>query len=505
MFKFLFFLILLVLTITIVLYAFSRLFLHMPSAFQFKSKKKGGMLSPKWMDWVEGAKPFGPIVYEYVVPRNTRQERYARSHEVHFCAVINDKFYDTDIADGFWIQYTKLLGTDPCAKHYYRTQNGEFFSITATLGKKDQFSTVPEKEMKRLLKDEPTLYAAYIPHASENKDLREYTVRKKKEEEAKKKETAEQGATDVTKEEKTVKEKKERKLHINSPFKTLVKAVKGKAEQIDSVDDKEEIVDKDQAQTALPTVFTDSSKGESTKTIVSEEKTTASSEQVESDSSQPTKNPVKKHKDDKPKTVIPENTTSENMFIDSIVDAYNESNEVNSGQQEASNNKKPQDSGRKNKKNVNKEKNGILKQDEKNNKNVQKTKEDDNTEQKEGRRNKSEDKKNDASAGNVSSDNVKEKPVEVKPKKQRQKRKGSQMTDLPNDIGYDNVATVEKQQELENAMFEEPIQEEDRIEDELKKEEEMKREEETQDKLKNLDKAAHNMDAMKYRTVSKEG
>ncbi len=78
------------------------------------------------------------------------------------------------------------------------------------------------------------------------------------------------------------------------------------------------------------------------------------------------------------------------------------------------------------------------------------------------------------------------------------------MTDLPSDIGYDNVAIVEKQQELENAMIAEPTLEEDKIEEELKKEEEKKKEEENQENFKNLDKNASVMTAMKYRTVSKE-
>lgn len=503
MFKFLFFLILLALIIAIILYAFSRLFLHMPRALQFKSKKNGGMLSSEWMDWMEEAKPLGSVIYEYVVPRKTRQERYARSHEVHFCAVINDKFYDTDIADGFWVQYTKLLGTDPCAKHYYRTQNGEFFSITATLGKKDQFSTVPEKEMKRLLKDEPTLYAAYIPHASENKDLREYTVRQKKkeEEEAREKEQKEQVIVDTAKEEKPGKKKKKEKLQPANPFRKWMKPFKENSEQKPSVDveDKKEDAGKDPEQATVPADSTDSSKNIHVEEQVDTKKGTATDEPAMSNPSQESKESVNKHKNDKQKPSVPENTISEDMDeLTDMANAFNESSEVNSEQQGLNTNKKSRDSEKKNKKN-NKSKNNASSQEKTNNENTKPVNEKDNVEQK--KESKNEDKEK---VTNEDSSNVSEKPAEVPtPKKQRQKRKGSQMTDLPNDIGYDNVAAVEKQQELENAMFEEPVQEEDMIEEELKKEEEKKKEMENQEKFRNLDKVASNMDAMKYRTVSK--
>lgn len=218
-----------------------------------------------------------------------------------------------------------------------------------------------------------------------------------------------------------------------------------------------------------------------------------------SNPSQESKESVNKHKNDKQKPSVPENTISEDMDeLTDMANAFNESSEVNSEQQGLNTNKKSRDSEKKNKKN-NKSKNNASSQEKTNNENTKPVNEKDNVEQK--KESKNEDKEK---VTNEDSSNVSEKPAEVPtPKKQRQKRKGSQMTDLPNDIGYDNVAAVEKQQELENAMFEEPVQEEDMIEEELKKEEEKKKEMENQEKFRNLDKVASNMDAMKYRTVSK--
>lgn len=67
---------------------------------------------------------------------------------------------------------------------------------------------MPEKEMKKLLRNEPALYAAYIPHASENKDLREFALRqKKKEEEEKAKEQEENNAEDIATNERDEKKK----------------------------------------------------------------------------------------------------------------------------------------------------------------------------------------------------------------------------------------------------------------------------------------------------------
>ena len=482
----------------------------MPRALQFKSKKDGGMLSPEWMNWMEKEKPLGPIIYEYVVPRKTRQERYARSHEVHFCAVINDKFYDTDIATEFWVQYTKLLGYDPCAKHYYRTGDGEFFSITAMLGKKDQFSIVPEKEMKKLLRNEPTLYAAYIPHASENKDLREYTVRQKKkeEEEAKKKEQEKQAKQTVAmkvKEEKPVRKKEVEKPKSNNPFKKWAKSIKDNSEQEVSanVDDKKEDIGKDHTKIESKLDFSDNSKNErEEKNTAIEEKTTPKGSADSVSSKMLDGSTVNERKKDKPKMSAPENTVSEDMDgLTDMADVFNACSEANAEEQESDNNKKPQNSGTKNKKADNQKKGNVTPQRKKNEENNQSTKEKDNPEQKVEQKKNNEDK---ANVVNTESNNVNERPVKSAPKKQRQKRKGSQMTDLPNDIGYDNVAAVEKQQALENAVLEEPVQEEDKIEEELEKAEKKKEEKKNQEKFKNLDKAASNMDAMKYRTVSED-
>ncbi len=483
----------------------------MPRALQFKSKKDGGMLSPEWMNWMEKEKPLGPIIYEYVVPRKTRQERYARSHEVHFCAVINDKFYDTDIATEFWVQYTKLLGYDPCAKHYYRTGDGEFFSITAMLGKKDQFSIVPEKEMKKLLRNEPALYAAYIPHASENKDLREYTVRQKKkeEEEAKKKEQGEQAkqtvATEV-KEEKPVKKREVEKSKPNNPFKKWAKSIKDSSEQEISadVDDKKEDIGKDHAKIESKPNSSDNSRNErEEKNAAVEEETTLKESAGSGSSKMLDESTVNERKKDKPKMSAPENTVSEDMDgLTDIANAFNEGlSEANAEQQESDNNKKPQNSGTKNKKTDNQGKRNATPQRKKNEENAQPTKKDGDTEQRAEQKKSNKDKTNTV---NTETNDVNERPVESAPKKQRQKRKGSQMTDLPNDIGYDNMAVVEKQQALENALFEEPAQEEDKIEEELEKAEKKKEEKKNQEKFKNLDKAASNMDAMKYRTVSED-
>lgn len=426
MYKFLFILILAVLIVTIILYGFSRFFLHMPRALQFKSKKEGGMWSFEWMEWMENSGSLGQTIYDFVVPRKTRQEYYAHSHQVHFCAVINDKFYNTDSATEFLVQYTKFLGYTPCAKHYYRTPSGEFFSITATLGKKDQFNIIPEKEMKRLLRDEPTLYATYIPHALEDKDLREYSERKKREEE-------------------------------------------------------EEAKKKEQAATEDKNISNKSAN-------LSESQT---SDMTLSD-----------HENDSRKKLMPENTVSKDMdALTDIFNVYNESCEADAEQCEADKRKKLHDSERKNKKNDNKEEDCTSPQKKVNGENAQSVNKQDNAKPKKEQKNKNEDEVN---VANASCDNVSKKPVVTTPKKKRQKRKGSQMTDLPNDIGYDNVAAVEKQQKLENMMFEEPIQEENQIEEALKKEEEKQKEKEKQEKLENLDKAASNMNAMKYRTVSKE-
>lgn len=503
MYKFLFILILAVLIVTIILYGFSRFFLHMPRALQFKSKKEYGMWSSEWMEWMENSGTLGQTIYDFVVPRKTRQEYYAHSHQVHFCAVINDKFYNTDSATEFLVQYTKFLGYTPCAKHYYRTPSGEFFSITATLGKKDQFNIIPEKEMKRLLRDEPTLYATYIPHASEDKDLREYSERKKREEEeeAKKKE---QAATDTEKKE-TKSAKKKGKLPSNNPFKKWVKQLKENTEQkvAPDVDDKNENSDKEDIQTTLldDSVKDNEDKEILEKTVATEDKN-ISNKSANLSESQTSDMTLSDHENDSRKKLMPENTVSEDMdALTDIFNVYNEPCEADAEQYEADKNKKLHNSERKNKKNDNKEEECASPQKKVNGETAQSVNKQDNAKTKKEQKNKNEDEVN---VANASCDNVSKKSVVTTPKKKRQKRKGSQMTDLPNDIGYDNVSAVEKQQKLENMMFEEPIQEETQIEEALKKEEEKQKEKEKQEKLENLDKAASNMNAMKYRTVSKE-
>lgn len=173
---------------------FAKIFLKMPRIFDFKDRKKTGIFSKKWMDWLEENNH--KAIYNYVIPRKIRQARYARSHEVHFNAIIKEHYYDTDIAEHFFVQYTLFLQEEPCAKHYYKANDGTFFCITARLGKKDAFSNIPEKEMKRILTDEPALYMKYIAGADQNPDLQAYM---KKEENRKKAEAAKAQAEEQAK------------------------------------------------------------------------------------------------------------------------------------------------------------------------------------------------------------------------------------------------------------------------------------------------------------------
>lgn len=200
--------------LTVIVCIFARLFLKMPKIFDFKDHKKTSIYSKDWMDWLE--KNDHKMIYDYVVPRKVRQARYARSHEVHFNAIIKEHYYDTDIAKHFYTQYTNFLQSEPCAKHYYKANDGTFFCMTARLGKKDAFSNIPEKEMKRILTNEPELYMQYIAGAEKNPDLQEYT--KKQEEKKQQEEQAQREA-----EEKAVAEASENNVNEKGKEKTKEK------------------------------------------------------------------------------------------------------------------------------------------------------------------------------------------------------------------------------------------------------------------------------------------
>ncbi len=504
MIKFLFLLAILVIVIVAISYIIGRVFLHMPRALQFKSGQEGGIFSEKWMKWLEESapQPFGEIIYEYVIPRKTRQVRYTKLHKVHFHAVINDKFYDTDIATEFWVKYTDFLGSEPCAKHYYRTQNGEFFCVTARLGKKDEFSAVPEKEMKKLLRNEPALYAAYIPHASENKDLREFALRqKKKEEEEKAKEQEENNAEDIATNERDEKKKINKEEIKHSVRKTaglfsesieklkkIAPAKKDATENgikkdicktIEKSESKVDAATKKESDIAIKP--SDVQKNVNTEEKAAEQKEEHQEEHQEKLPEKEIKKPVPEAK--------PENIESEDMDLPmDMMEAYISAVEVEEEQT-----KKPKE--KKKKKSTDIPENKIE------NKKTEKP-EDKKQSDKTVTKNSKEDINTKKDPSNVS-ENTAEKPKKpVKPKRQKRSIRGPQSTESNDDIGFDNIGAVEKRLEFVETAFTEPTQEEDEIEMELEKEEASRKEKENKKKLDNLDKAMSNMP--RYRTVTKE-
>lgn len=512
MIKFLFSLAILVIVIVAISYIIGRVFLHMPRALQFKSEKEGGIFSEKWMKWLEESapQPLGEIIYEYVIPRKTRQVRYTKLHKVHFHAVINDKFYDTDIATEFWIKYTDFLGSEPCAKHYYRTQNGEFFCVTARLGKKDEFSAVPEKEMKKLLRNEPTLYAAYIPHASENKDLREFALRqKKKEEEEKAKEQEENNAEDTAVNEKNEKKKKVNKEEIKhsvrkaaglfsesiEKLKKTASVKEGATEDeikkdicktIEQSESKVDVAAKKESDIAIKP--SDVQKNANTEEKIAEQKEEQKEEKEEQQERLPETLPENEIKKPVPEAK-PENIESEDMDIPmDVMEACISAMEVEEEQT-----KKPKEKKKK--------KSTDIPENKAENKKTEKPeikKQSDKTVTKDSKENTNT-KKDSSNA----SENTAEKPKKpVKPKRQKRSIRGPQSTESNDDIGFDNIGAVEKQLEFVETAFTEPTQEEDEIEMELEKEEASRKEKENKKKLDNLDKAMSNMP--RYRAVTKE-
>lgn len=511
MIKFLFSLAILVIVIVAISYIIGRVFLHMPRALQFKSEKEGGIFSEKWMKWLEESapQPFGEIIYEYVIPRKIRQVRYTKLHKVHFHAVINDKFYDTDIATEFWIKYADFLGSEPCAKHYYRTQNGEFFCVTARLGKKDEFSAVPEKEMKKLLRNEPALYAAYIPHASENKDLREFALRqKKKEEEEKAKEQEENNAEDIAANEKDEKKKinKEEIKHsvrkaaglFSESIEKLKKIAPAKKDAtedgikkdicktIEKSESKVDVAAKKEPDTVVkPTDVQEKQENTDTEEKVQERK---EEHQEKLPETIPETVPEKKTKKPAPEAK-PENMESEDMDIPmDVMEACISAMGVEEEQA-----KKPKEKQKK--KSTDIPKNKIE------NKKTEKP-EDKKQSDKTVKTDTNEDANTKKDSSSVS-ENATEKPKKpARPKRQKRSIRGPQSTENNNDIGFDNMDAVEKELKFEEVAFTEPTQEEDEIEMELEKEEASRKEKENKKKLDSLDKAMSNMP--RYRTVTKE-
>ena len=154
------------------------------------SWRKKGFFSDDWMDWMQDnfsdAKG-NCTLYDYLVGRKIRQERYAKRHVVSYHTVQDDVMYDTDNADLIMVKYTKFSGTEPCAKHYFANKKHDaFFTITVRMGKPDDFSKMTIKELKNLLRDKPTLYQKFIPGAEKNEGLAEY-VKRYEEAEAKRK------------------------------------------------------------------------------------------------------------------------------------------------------------------------------------------------------------------------------------------------------------------------------------------------------------------------------
>lgn len=516
MIKFLFLLTILVIVIAVILYIVGRVFLHMPRAFQFKSEKEGGIFSEKWMKWLEeeAPQPFGEIIYEYVIPRKIRQVRYTKLHKVHFHAVINDKFYDTDIATEFWVKFTDFLGNEPCAKHYYRTQNGEFFCVTARLGTKDEFSAVPEKEMKKLLRNEPAIYAAYIPHASENKDLREFALRqKKKEEEEKAKEQEENNAEDTAVDEKNEKKKKVNKEEIKhsvhkaaglfsesiEKLKKTTKAKKDAAEDeikkdicktVEESESKADVVAKKEPDiTVKPTDVQEKQENTDTEEKVQEQKEEKTEHQEAHQENHPETVPEKKTKKPVPE-VKPKNTESEDMDIPmDMMEAYIGTVEVEEEQT-----KKPKEKQKK--------KSTDIQENKKAEKPEAKKPETKKQSDKTVKTDTNEDANTKKDSSSVSENTVEKPKKPARPKRKKRSIRGPQDIESSDDIGFDNMDAVEKQREFETVTFTEPTQEDDEIEIELEKEEARKKEEENKKKLDDLDKAMSKMP--RYRTVTKE-
>lgn len=88
-------------------------------------------------------------------------ENYVRDHKPKVRLIKNDILYDTGTSECFFAS-DKTFDDEIYRTYYYKTQSGFFFKVTVSYGQPDDFATMREEDIKKLLSKVPDIYMRVI-------------------------------------------------------------------------------------------------------------------------------------------------------------------------------------------------------------------------------------------------------------------------------------------------------------------------------------------------------
>lgn len=131
-----------------------------PPMYEKENEKK--VLSVAWIDYMflNHPKTFR-VWYKKFVNKQQKERYYLIKHEPSISVIINDTLYDTGKAEKYLERY-RDTGNGTMKQCYYVTPSGNYFKILCMMGKGDELIVMEEKEVKKLLANDPPTYMRVI-------------------------------------------------------------------------------------------------------------------------------------------------------------------------------------------------------------------------------------------------------------------------------------------------------------------------------------------------------
>lgn len=131
------------------------------SPAMYETTKGKRRISDEWMDYMLEHSVWYPWWYKRFVSKTRKVERYLKKH-IPTCQIIRDDIlYDTQTAT-MYLSVEKKLGEYQAKIYNYVTPAKKYFSITVIMGRKDEFTIMQEKNVKKLLAEHPDIYRKVI-------------------------------------------------------------------------------------------------------------------------------------------------------------------------------------------------------------------------------------------------------------------------------------------------------------------------------------------------------
>jgi len=118
--------------------------------------------SDEWLDWMLDKYDWFLPLYNRLISKQRKEQRYLMKHAPSFKAILNDVLYDTETSTMFYME-EKNFEHDKCRMYYYVTKSGKFFRIITKFGDPDELTTMDVKSVKKILSHKPAIYKAVVP------------------------------------------------------------------------------------------------------------------------------------------------------------------------------------------------------------------------------------------------------------------------------------------------------------------------------------------------------